>query len=69
MLVSGDGSVSDSSLYPAIVKNKAQLAYNSVAAWLENEAGAQAPDKVARNRDLQKQLRLQQGQGLRIIFS
>jgi exoribonuclease-2 len=59
MLVSGDGSVSDSSLYPAIVKNKAQLAYNSVAAWLENEAGAQAPDKVARNRDLQKQLRLQ----------
>ena len=59
MLVSQDGSISGTSLYSAIVKNKAQLAYNSVAAWLDEEPGAGTPEKLSRNRELQKQLRLQ----------
>src|SRR5215813_8583969 len=59
MLVADDGRVIESSLYPAVVENKAQLAYNSVASWLEQEAGAETPEKIRRNQDLQKQLRLQ----------
>ena len=51
--------MTDPSVYPAIVQNKAQLAYNSVAAWLDKEPGAQTPDKIQRNRDLQSQLALQ----------
>jgi VacB/RNase II family 3'-5' exoribonuclease len=59
MLVSGDGRVTSSSLYPAIVQNKAQLAYNSVAAWLDGQAGADPPEKIRRNPNLQAQLKLQ----------
>jgi exoribonuclease-2 len=59
MLVAGDGQLSEPSLYSAVVQNKAQLAYNSVAAWLDQETGAQPPEKIQRNRDLQNQLRLQ----------
>jgi exoribonuclease-2 len=59
MLVSRDGQLTEPSLYSAVVQNKAQLAYNSVAAWLDQEAGAETPDKLTRNRDLQSQLRLQ----------
>jgi exoribonuclease-2 len=59
MLVSSDGRVKDSCLYAAIVQNRAQLAYNSVAAWLDNEPGAETPPKIQRNPDLQNQLRLQ----------
>jgi VacB/RNase II family 3'-5' exoribonuclease len=59
MLISGDGRVKDSSLYVAIVQNTAQLAYNSVAAWLDNEPGAETPPKIQWNPDLQKQLQLQ----------
>jgi VacB/RNase II family 3'-5' exoribonuclease len=35
MLVAKDGSLQKSDVYPALVKNKAKLAYNSVAAWLD----------------------------------
>src|SRR6202140_1922341 len=52
-----DGSVHSSSVYRAIVRNKAQLTYNAVGAWLENKSGA--PDKVAASIDLQSQLKLQ----------
>jgi exoribonuclease-2 len=37
MLVEADGSVQESNIYKAWVRNHAKLAYNSVAAWLENE--------------------------------
>jgi exoribonuclease-2 len=53
MLVSDDGRITESSIYPAIVLNKAQLAYNSVAAWLEQEEGADTPEKIQHNRNLQ----------------
>jgi VacB/RNase II family 3'-5' exoribonuclease len=56
-VVGKDGSVHSSTVYRAIVRNKAQLTYNAVGAWLENKNGA--PDKVAASTDLQSQLNLQ----------
>ena len=38
MLVNADGAIEDSNVYPAWVHNHAKLAYNSVAAWLEQNA-------------------------------
>src|SRR5271169_708067 len=35
MVLAGDGSLQSSDLYQATVRNRAKLAYNSVAAWLE----------------------------------
>ena len=35
MILAGDGSLQSSDLYRATVRNRAKLAYNSVAAWLE----------------------------------
>jgi exoribonuclease-2 len=51
------GHVTSSDVYRALVRNHAQLQYNSVAAWLEGTAAA--PAKVAASTDLQVQLRLQ----------
>src|SRR5580692_2871461 len=56
-VVDGDGRVTSSNVYRAVVRNQAQLQYNSVGAWLENKAAA--PPKVAASADLQAQLRLQ----------
>jgi exoribonuclease-2 len=56
-VVSKDGSVHSSSVYRSVVRNKAQLTYNAVGAWLEN--GSRVPDKVAVSSDLQSQLKLQ----------
>lgn len=56
-VVDGDGHVKSSNVYRALVRNQAQLQYNSVGAWLESTAAA--PPKVAASADLQGQLRLQ----------
>src|SRR6185369_3200294 len=56
-VVGSDGSVGSSSVYQAIMRNKAQLTYNAVGAWLEDKG--EAPDKVAASTDLQSQLKLQ----------
>ncbi|MGA8213024.1 MAG: RNB domain-containing ribonuclease [Candidatus Sulfotelmatobacter sp.] len=56
-VVDGDGHVASSDVYRAVVRNQAQLQYNSAGAWLENTAAA--PPKVAASTDLQAQLRLQ----------
>src|SRR5215469_17000633 len=52
-----DGSVKSSDVYHAIVRNKAQLQYNSIGSWLEGSAAA--PPKVAASAELQQQLKLQ----------
>ena len=55
-VVDAEGNVKSSDVYPAIVRNKAQLQYNSVGAWLEGTAAA--PPKVAASSELQEQLKL-----------
>jgi exoribonuclease-2 len=56
-VVDGGGHVTASDVYRALVRNHAQLQYNSVGAWLEGTATA--PPKVGASADLQAQLRLQ----------
>ena len=56
-VVDNDGHVKSSEVYRALVRNQAQLQYNSVGAWLEGTVAA--PPKVAASADLQNQLRLQ----------
>ncbi len=56
-LVNGDGTIAGSDIYRALVRNRAQLTYDAVGAWLEGRAAA--PDKVAANNRLEQQLRLQ----------
>jgi VacB/RNase II family 3'-5' exoribonuclease len=56
-LVGPDGGVNSSDVYRAIVRNQAQLAYDSVGAWLEDKGPA--PAKVAASAGLQAQLKLQ----------
>src|SRR6204780_1628473 len=43
MEVGADGAVGKSDIYRAVVVNRAKLAYNSVAAWLDGTAPAPAP--------------------------
>jgi len=56
-VVDSTGHVTSTNVYRALVRNHAQLQYNSVGAWLEGTAAA--PPKVAASSDLQGQLRLQ----------
>src|SRR5580658_8684808 len=56
-VVDAYGVVQSSDSYRAIVRNKAQLQYNSLGAWLEGKSPA--PPKVAASSDLQTQLKLQ----------
>ncbi|MGA2168703.1 MAG: RNB domain-containing ribonuclease [Terracidiphilus sp.] len=51
------GTASDGKAYRALVRNRAQLAYNGVGAWLEGTGPA--PAKVAASADLAAQLKLQ----------
>ena len=57
MTIVGDGDVTAPAIYRARVTNHAKLAYESVAAWLED--GAKAPAKLAAVPGLEDQLRLQ----------
>ncbi len=56
MVIGTDGSVLDSGLYRACVRNRAKLAYDSVAAWLD---GGAVPEGVAAVPGLDENLRLQ----------
>ena len=64
MVVAADGSISGSSVYPALVHNRAQLTYHGVGPWLEGRA--EAPSKVAASAELEAQLRLQDAAAQRL---
>jgi VacB/RNase II family 3'-5' exoribonuclease len=57
MVVAEDGAVLSSTIFRALVRNHAKLAYNSVAAWLAGEAPA--PERLKAVSGLDSQLRLQ----------
>ena len=57
MVIAEDGAVLSSTLFRALVRNHAKLAYNSVAAWLAGETPA--PERVKAVSGLDAQLRLQ----------
>jgi VacB/RNase II family 3'-5' exoribonuclease len=65
--VDDSGGVSDGKVYRAIVRNRAQLAYPSVGAWLEGRGPA--PEKVAANSELADQLKLQDQAAQRMLGS
>jgi VacB/RNase II family 3'-5' exoribonuclease len=56
-VIATDGTLDSSNVYRAIVRNKAQLTYGAVGAWLEGTAAP--PPKVAASSELQSQLKLQ----------
>jgi ribonuclease R len=58
MVIGPDGSLQDSNVYQALVRNHAKLAYNSVAAWLEG-SGPMPEALTAAEGGLAENLRLQ----------
>jgi exoribonuclease-2 len=59
------GTATDGKAYRALVHNRAQLAYDSVGAWLEGRGPA--PAKVAASADLAAQLKLQDVAAQRMV--
>ncbi len=57
MTVNAEGLVGESDIYRAVVANRAKLAYNSVAAWLDGTAPA--PPRVSAVPGLDRQIRIQ----------
>jgi exoribonuclease II len=57
MTVRDDGESADGGVYRALVHNKAKLAYDRVAAWLDGEDGE--PEKVSAVEGLAESLRMQ----------
>jgi exoribonuclease-2 len=57
MVISNDGSIQKSDVYGALVRNRAKLAYNGVAAWLEGTGPM--PQEIAEVDGLAENLRLQ----------
>jgi exoribonuclease-2 len=70
--VDASGTVSDGKTYRALVRNRAQLAYPSVGAWLDSQGSdgtGPAPAKVAASADLAAQLKLQDTAAQRMLGS
>lgn len=57
MVIGANGSLQGSDIYRACVRNRAKLAYNGVAAWLEGEG--EVPEAVAAAHGLDENLRIQ----------
>src|SRR5208283_5560601 len=57
MIIGENGSLQNSDIYKATVHNQAKLAYNSVAAWLENRGSV--PQGLSQVEGLDENLRLQ----------
>jgi exoribonuclease-2 len=62
-VVDKDGNVTSYDVYRAMVRNKAQLAYDAVGDWL---GGGTPPEKVAGNAELTEQLKLQRDASQRL---
>ncbi len=63
--VDAAGTATDGKSYRALVRNRAQLAYNGVGTWLEGQCPA--PAKVAASADLAAQLKLQDTAAQRML--
>jgi exoribonuclease-2 len=63
--VDGAGAASDGKVFSALVRNRAQLAYNAVGAWLEGTGPK--PAKVVANAELAAQLTLQDTAAQRMV--
>jgi exoribonuclease-2 len=63
--IDANGAASDGKAYRALVRNRAQLAYPGVGAWLEGTGAA--PAKVAASSDLAAQLKLQDTAAQRMV--
>jgi VacB/RNase II family 3'-5' exoribonuclease len=59
IVVRADGAVGDYEIYRALVRNRAKLAYDGVAAWLDGVAPA--PSRVSSVQGMEEQLRIQDG--------
>ena len=59
MAIAADGSITTSDLYRALVVNRAKLAYNGVAAWLDGHSPP--PPPLAAVAGMDQQLRIQDG--------
>ena len=57
MVIGSDGTIQSSDIYRALVRNRAKLAYNSVAAWLDGEGAV--PEEITAVPGLADNLRLQ----------
>jgi VacB/RNase II family 3'-5' exoribonuclease len=57
MVIAGDGSLQSSDIYGATVRNRAKLAYNSAAAWLEGNGPM--PQEIGAVKGLDENIRLQ----------
>jgi exoribonuclease-2 len=57
MVIAGDGSLQSSDIYRATVRNRAKLAYNSLAGWLEGSGPM--PQAIGTVNGLDENLRLQ----------
>ena len=64
-VVKQDGSLGDSAVYRATVRNRAKLAYDSVAAWLAGAAAAPAPIGAVAGMDQQLRIQDQAAQSLK----
>jgi len=59
IVIAGDGSLGSSDVYLATVRNRAKLAYNPVAAWLEGTGPV--PEGIGNIAGLDQNIRLQDG--------
>ena len=64
MVIAEDGTLKDSDIYEAMVRNRAKLAYNSVAAWLDGKGAM--PQGITPVDGLEENLRLQDGVARRL---
>ena len=56
-VVAKDGTLSSTDVYRGLIRNQAQLQYNSLGTWLEGKSGP--PNKISVSSELQVQLKLQ----------